>query len=414
MKSCKSFQAVIYARVSSKEQEEEGFSIDSQIKLLKSYAKDNNLEIVREFVGAESAKDIGRDKFNQMLNFLKANPLVRYLLCEKTDRLSRNLGDIVTLDRLIKGHELVLVLVKENIVLTKESRSNDTFMFGIMALVAKNQTDRLSEEVKKGLLEKAEQGRRPVGRIPFGYLIDKNTNTINIDPPRAPLVREMFTRYAENKVSLKSLAAWARTNSITRHKSNRPLTASQIERILKNEFYTGNFRFKGKLYKGIHEPIISQALFDATQQAFKNHNKPQYAKREFAFGSLMTCAKCGCKITAQEKKRRFIYYNCTGMRGNDHRIYLTESHIAAEFRRYLGPIMLTPDQAKAIFEKLTELCKRQANEQSHEQVRLTSRLSQLEKWLEQSYLDKLEGKISEDQWQSFTANGMRKPKVSAI
>ena len=94
--------AVLYARVSTKEQEQEGFSIPAQLKLLREYAERKNLQIVREFTDAETAKQNGREAFNEMLAFLKANPQVRYLLCEKTDRLSRNFrgrrGDLRTFE----------------------------------------------------------------------------------------------------------------------------------------------------------------------------------------------------------------------------------------------------------------------------------------------------------------------------
>ncbi|MBU1319058.1 MAG: zinc ribbon domain-containing protein [candidate division Zixibacteria bacterium] len=70
---------------------------------------------------------------------------------------------------------------------------------------------------------------------------------------------------------------------------------------------------------------MSRELFDAVQQAFKNHNKPNFRRKTFAFGNLMICAICGCKITAQIKKGKHTYYHCTGMRGGDHKIYIRES-----------------------------------------------------------------------------------------
>ncbi len=86
---------VAYARVSSKEQERE------------QYAYEKGLKIVREFQEAESAKGAGRKVFNDMLAYLKANPRIQYLLCEKTDRLSRNFKDIATLDQLMNDQGLV-------------------------------------------------------------------------------------------------------------------------------------------------------------------------------------------------------------------------------------------------------------------------------------------------------------------
>src|SRR4029453_5023990 len=149
--------AVMYARVSSKDQEREGFSIPAQQKLLRQYAREHHLTIVREFVDVETAKQAGRAGFGGMLAFLQANPACRTMLVEKTDRLYRNIKDWITVDEL----DLVVHFVKENAVVSKESRSSDKFLHGIKVLMAKNYVDNLSEEVKKGLREKAEQGHWP-------------------------------------------------------------------------------------------------------------------------------------------------------------------------------------------------------------------------------------------------------------
>ena len=219
--------AVIYARVSSKEQEREGYSIDAQLKLLRQHASENNLKVVREFQEAESAKFAGRKVFNEMLAYLKTNPQVKYLLCEKTDRLSRNFKDIATLDQLMNDQGLTILLVKENTELSKDSKSHEKFMFGIKALMAKNYVDNLSEEVKKGMREKAEQGHYPGGNIPYGYLIEKNSGKISIDLDRSHHIKNIFELYATNKMSLRALASFARSNGLTTPRSAKPITMCQ-------------------------------------------------------------------------------------------------------------------------------------------------------------------------------------------
>ena len=79
--------AVIYARVSSKDQEREGFSIPAQIKLLREYAQSHGFEVVHEFVDVETAKITGRKQFGEMVRFLSRNKKCRIVLAEKTDRL---------------------------------------------------------------------------------------------------------------------------------------------------------------------------------------------------------------------------------------------------------------------------------------------------------------------------------------
>src|SRR5262245_35649525 len=143
---------VLYARVSSKDQEREGFSIPAQLKLLRDYARQQRLTILQEFTDVETAKQAGRSQFGAMLAFLQTSSC-RTLLVEKTDRLYRNLKDWVTIDEL----GLSVHFVREGAVVSKASGSSEKFMHGIKVLMAKNYIENLGEEVRKGMLEKARQ-----------------------------------------------------------------------------------------------------------------------------------------------------------------------------------------------------------------------------------------------------------------
>src|SRR5450432_1290743 len=102
-------QAVLYARVSSKDQEKEGFSIPAQLRLLREYAESKGFAIVQEFTDVETARATGRTNFTEMLSYLKKHQgRCRTVLVEKTDRLYRNLKDWVTLDEI----DLEIHLVK--------------------------------------------------------------------------------------------------------------------------------------------------------------------------------------------------------------------------------------------------------------------------------------------------------------
>src|ERR1700674_3905020 len=194
-------QAVIYARVSSKEQEKEGFSIPAQLKLLKEYAAANGFAVAQEYIDIETAKQTGRAAFGEMVAYLKAHPSVRVMLVEKTDRLYRNLKDWVTVDEL----DVEMHFPKEGVVLSRESRSSEKFMHGIKVLMAKNYIDNLSEEARKGMQEKAEQGILPT-KAPLGY---KNVTAphgkkiIEPDPEAAPLIGRLFEWYAAGTLSLR-------------------------------------------------------------------------------------------------------------------------------------------------------------------------------------------------------------------
>ena len=123
--------AVLYVRVSSKEQEQ-GFSIPAQRKLLAEYARLHGLNVLREFEDVETAKRAGRTAFTEMVEFLTATKDPQpILLVEKTDRLYRNIKDWVTID----GLGIEVHLVKEGVVLSQDSRSSEKFMHGIRVLM---------------------------------------------------------------------------------------------------------------------------------------------------------------------------------------------------------------------------------------------------------------------------------------
>src|ERR1700685_609457 len=187
-------QAVIYARVSSKEQEKEGYSIPAQLKLLKEYAAANGFTVSEEYIDVETAKQTGRAAFGEMVAYLKAHPSVRVMLVEKTDRLYRNLKDWVTIDEL----DVEMHFPKEGVVLSRESRSSEKFMHGIKVLMAKNYIDNLSEEARKGMQEKAEQGIWPT-LAPLGYRNVVGTDgkkVIEPDLALSPILARLFEWYA--------------------------------------------------------------------------------------------------------------------------------------------------------------------------------------------------------------------------
>lgn len=97
-------QAILWARVSTKEQAQEGYSLDSQVKLLIDYALRNNLKIVKQFIVPESASGHQeRKKFQEMLDYLDEHPNIKHLICEKVDRLTRSMRDLPKLDDWLYG-----------------------------------------------------------------------------------------------------------------------------------------------------------------------------------------------------------------------------------------------------------------------------------------------------------------------
>jgi site-specific DNA recombinase len=385
--------AVLYARVSSKDQEREEFSIPAQIKLLREHARQQRLTILQEFVDVETAKQAGRGGFGEMLDFLKANPACRTILVEKTDRLYRNIKDWITVDDL----DLVVHIVKENAVVSKESRSSDKFMHGIKVLMAKNYVDNLSEEVRKGLREKAEQGHWP-SVAPAGYVNNVVTHRIEVDPVRGPLVSRLFELYATGDYSLKAITRKAYEIGLRHPRADRRMTKSEIHRMLQRLLYTGEFVWKGTRHAGSHQPLVTRETFHAVQAVLGRKPRARHPKQRHAFMGLLTCARCGCAMTAEKKKGKYVYYRCTGYHGACGNAYVREERLADLLGEVIRPIQIPSEVADEIATAL------RATDQDAEQRRCES-LRQLEQRrrtilskLDRGYEDRLSGQISEEFW----------------
>ena len=146
--------AVIYARVSSREQEREGYSIQAQLKLLREYAQAHDFMVAHEFVDVETAKVTGRKQFAEMVRFLGRQKGRRVVLAEKTDRLYRNFRDSVTLEDL----DVEIHFPKEGSVVGKNAKSQANLIHGIHLVIARNYSENLREEVMKGMRQKAGTG----------------------------------------------------------------------------------------------------------------------------------------------------------------------------------------------------------------------------------------------------------------
>ena len=387
-------RAVIYARVSSKEQEREGFSIPAQLKLLREYATRYGFEITNEYTDVETAKRTGRANFGKMLDYLRHNGApCRAILVEKTDRLYRNIKDWVTLDEI----DVEIHFVKENFILSKNSRSTEKFLHGIKVLMAKNYIDNLSEEVKKGHMEKAEQGEWP-SIAPVGYRNDKETHRIEIDPEKGPFIRKLFEWYATGNYSLERLASIARESGLF-SRNSKPVNKAGIHRILNNPIYYGEFVWKGKRYPGTHQPLITKGLFDQVQDVFRRANHPQETKRKLPFAGLLKCGKCGCALTPEIKKGKYVYYHCTQHRGKCDNTYVREEKLAELLADVVKRIRIDEKTAEAIRTALLE--SEQDKVQFHTEAvkSLQKRYTHLQSLLDRAYEDKLAGKITEEFWE---------------
>ena len=388
-------RAVLYARVSSKEQDREGFSIDAQLKLLRTYAQDKEIRVVEEFVDVETAKVAGRTHFNQMIAYIRRHPAVDTILVEKTDRLYRNLRDWVTID----DFDIAVHLVKEGVVLSPDSRSNEKFMHGIKVLMAKNYVDNLSEEARKGMLEKAEQGIWPTV-APLGYrnvVGPHGKKIIEVDPFTSPGVTRLFEWYGTGRYSLKEAGKKAREIGMAYRKSGKALPVSAVHRILRSRIYTGEFEWLGRRYQGSHHPLGSMDLWERVQEILDERNHPRLQEeRNFIFSGLINCGHCGGKLVADLKKKRYVYYRCSRYKGNCKEPYVRQEALLDQFVDIVAQVSMNPTMFKWLGQALKENTDLVASEHARVLDRLRRDQDDIRERMKQLYLDHIDGKIDDD------------------
>ena len=386
-------KAVLYARVSSREQEKEGFSIPAQVKLLEEYAQKNKLLIVEHFTEAETAKQSGREEFTRMLEYVRKSKEPLSILVEKTDRLYRNFKDYVRLEEL----DAEIHLVKEGEVLSKDSKSHVKFIHGIKVLMAKNYIDNLLEEVKKGQKEKAEQGHFP-SFAPYGYKNNRDTKLIEVDAEKSLLIKHAFELYATREYSLDTLREKLYQDGFLYQPSTKRVPRGTLEKLLKNQIFMGDFYWADKYYKGKHTPIITTELFEKVQSILDDKSKGQRTTRDFQFTGLLNCAVCGKAITAEIKKGKYIYYHCANMQCEQRSKNIREEKIEEQILHFLTVIKIPNSHSELIIEALKES---HADEKEfHEQsvTAIQTQISKIQTKLDKIYEDKLEGLIPEELW----------------
>jgi len=389
--------AVLYARVSSKDQEKEGFSIPAQQRLLRDYAIKQGFTVVREFVDVETAKQAGRPEFAAMLGHLSTNQATcATILVEKTDRLYRNLKDWTTLEDLgVNIH-----LVKENRIIGPESGSSDQLMHGFNVLIARNYVLNLGEETRKGMTEKAGSGVYP-SCAPVGYRNaagPAGKRIIMPDPDTAPIIALVFERFASGNCSLKQLAAQLNAEGVKLrgHRFHR----STLHQILRKRLYSGDFDWNGTTYAGTHELLVTRELWQHVQELLdaRAENKTRKVKHDFAYTGLVHCGHCGCLMVGELKKGKYVYYHCTGNRGKCPERYTAQEKLTGEFASLLDGLVIPQPildwMGGALLE--SDRTERAARRQSID--RLRARHEQIEARIETMYSDKLDGRITQEQF----------------
>jgi site-specific DNA recombinase len=316
----------LYARKSTEAEDRQALSIESQIKEMTVLAQKENLEIVDIKRESHSSKEVGkRAIFNRMVEDVREGKY-NAILTWAPDRLSRNAGDLGSIVDLMDRKKLLEIRTYGQ---KFTDNPNEKFMLMILGSQAKLENDNKSVNVKRGLRATCEMGWRP-GTAPTGYLNEKHVDKkcrCRIDPKRAPVVKQMFEKVANEQWSGRKVYRWL--NDINfRAKSGKPLSLSNIYSLLRNRFYYGEFEYplgSNNWYTGKHTPIICKELFDKVQLTINENLISKTETKEFAFTKLMKCGYCGSGISASEKFKklnngginRHVYYFCTKARNID-------------------------------------------------------------------------------------------------
>jgi DNA invertase Pin-like site-specific DNA recombinase len=345
---------ILYARKSSEEDNRQMLSLDSQEGELKKIAERDNLEIIKIFREARSAKEpYNRPIFSEMVKMIEAGK-ANGILCWKLDRLSRNAVEEGIIKHLLQKNKIKIIRTPD-----RDYRPEDNALIASIEFGMANQYIRdLSVNVKRGLISKAESGLFP-NFAPLGYLNNpldpKGRKQIIKDPERFDLVRKMFDLVLSEYRTPVEVWRIAHNEWKMKNPKGKLISRSTTYRILTNTLYSGIFEFpvgSGNWHKGKHEAIITIEEYDKIQIILGKKGKPRPHNHIFAFTGLMKCGSCGATITAEQKIKRqkngnihqYTYYHCTKkLNPNCIEKYIEEKILIKQIVNKIDKISISPE-----------------------------------------------------------------------
>ena len=302
---------IIYIRKSSESEDRQVMSLDAQESEMTHIAQRDGLDVVEIIKESHSAKVTGqRPEFNRMIKDIQKGKY-NAILTWAPDRISRNAGDLGMIIDLMDAGKLKCV---QTFSQTFINDPTSKFMFMMLGSQAKLENDQKSLNVKRGNREKLKRGDW-ISSAPFGYVNDKATKTTVVDADRALYVPQIFELYATGLYSFKQISGLLYEQGL-RTKSGNKVHGGQIHLIINRTFYYGVMESNGKYYRGNHKPLITQELFERCQEVSGNKSRPRAKTKGFTLSGFIKCESCGCAVTAEIKKGKYIYYHCTNGRGD--------------------------------------------------------------------------------------------------
>lgn len=382
-------EAVILARVSSREQED-GHSIEAQEHRLKSYCERRGLNVLRVFIIIESSTRGDREKFMKVINFCEAHKKPIAIVADKIDRVQRSLKEYPLLDNLVQLGKIELHFNTENCIIHKESRSHERLMWSFGIIMAQSYVDSLRDNVKRSLEHKIRKGEF-IGKAPLGYLNirDGGKGDVIVDPIRAPLIHRLFTEFSRGIYTLREITDLAKTWGLDT-RTKKPVSRSQIHLILRNPAYMGVMEVKGKQLPHRYVPIVDSDLFKSCQKVLdKWHKQPfHYAEIDFIFRGILTCKTNGKVVSSYTRKRQYInggQGSWTYLRSWDEAgksLLIREEKIIAQVEKAIQGLVFPVGVKESIIEFIRDAdlqerdyVRRKIEELRKEDARIQSRLS---------------------------------------
>ncbi len=394
-------QAVIYTRVSSKEQADKNLSLDFQRKTIDEYVSRNDFDVLAYFGGTyESAKSDGRKEFQRMLDFIKKNKgRVSHILVYTLDRFSRTGGGAIKLAQELREKYCVEVFAVTQP--TDTSNASGVFQQDMHFLFSKLDNQLRKQRAVAGMKEKFERGIWCL-KPPMGY------DVVRLNGERKIVINKTGHQ-------LKKAFQWKKEGAKSEEIVERlqalgiKIYKQKLSAIFANPFYCGVIAIKtleGKLVNGTHPSIVSQEDFLQVNNIRQKANKygvPHQSEIEaLPLKVFVKCDHCNKGYTGYiVKKKNLYYYKC---RTKGCHCNKNAKDLNNHFQQFLEQFKIKedfiPHLYKVMGEKFGEL-----NETNVQQKKvLASQLTELQKKvdnMEESYY--ITKEMSEETFKKFKA-----------
>lgn len=307
--------AVVYARYSSRKQGEQ--SIEGQLAEAYRYAERCGYQIIHEYVDrAQTGRNDNREQFQEMLRDT-AKKQFRVIIVWKIDRFGRNREEIAFNKYRCKKNGVKVVYTAENVPDSPEGIILEAVLEGM----AEYFSVQLATNVKRGMDNVARKGQSVGGTIPLGYRTGEDKH-LEPDPKTAPMVREIFTRYAAGQTQ-KEIVDYLNSAGL-RTRKGQPLTVNSIRTLLKNKKYIGVYHYNGVEYPEASIPaLIDEETFEKVQKLLVENRKApahKWSKAEYLLTGKLFCGRCGHTMIGEsgtgKSGAKYMYYNCLEKKKN--------------------------------------------------------------------------------------------------